>query len=65
MTKEQKALHWIRQIDRTLQTDKRFKLNRWQSGKNNLLGIRQRIIDAGEVTKNQIQAIKNIKYGKN
>ncbi len=58
ITEKQKADHWVKQIDR------------WMNGRRDLFGkdalkdIRATIKSTERVTKKQIQAIKNIKYGK-
>lgn len=65
MTDLQKATHWVKQIDRILSKDERFALKQWKSGIATLKGIKNSIEDRGFVTENQIQAIQNIKWGKN
>lgn len=65
MTEQQIAEHWIKQIDRILSKDERFALKLWKNGIDTLEGIKRVIEERGKVTKNQIQAIQNIKWGKN
>lgn len=65
ITERTKQRHWLRQIDRILTKDVRFVFNRRPAAKKTLEGIRKTIEESGHVTKNQIRAIKNFKYGRN
>ena len=59
MTPKQKADHWAQVIDKYLS-------NTFQPyGEETLKGIRNTIRETGRVTDKQIQAIKNIRWGKN
>lgn len=58
ITAEQKARHWVGQIDNILEKTK------LPYGKNTLKEIRKTIVDTGKVTDNQIQAVKNIRWGR-
>jgi len=60
-----KVDHWTKQIDNMLAKDKRFVFNMFPGGRKALEGIKETIEESGEVTLGQIQAIKNIKWGKN
>lgn len=60
-----KVAHWIKQIDRILDNDVRFVFDRRKSAKKALKGIKKTIEETNCVTDNQIQAIQNIKHGKN
>ena len=59
MTEEQKAQHWTNVIDKHLNNTFR------PFGKEVLEGIRDTIKQTGRVTNKQIQAIKNIRWGRN
>lgn len=59
MNEQQKADHWIRQIDRHLTDSIDPRLPEV------LKGIKRTIKQTGKVTDRQIQAIKNIRWGKN
>lgn len=65
MTDQQVADHWIKQIDRILENDIRFAYEQWPGGIRALKGIKETIKKSGKVSREQIQAIKNIRYGKN
>ncbi len=58
MTDQQKANHWVKQIDNYLENTRRPNLP------STLKGIRSTIKQTGRVTDRQIQAIKNIRWGK-
>jgi len=51
--------HWVRQIDRMLEKEKRY-----QKALGTLRGIKNTIEETGRVTRKQIAAVKNIKYGR-
>lgn len=63
MTK--KASHWLKQIDRILNNDERFVFDKFPNGKKILKGIKKNVEQQGTITAEQIQAIQNIKWGKN
>lgn len=60
-----KAEHWVRQIDHILDNDVRFVFGKRESALDTLKGIKENVQNRGTITDNQIQAIKNIRWGKN
>lgn len=60
MTDQEKANFWIKQIDRLLDNNIRFR-----NGHSTLEGIKETISSNHFITDKQIQAIKNIRWGKN
>lgn len=62
-----KAEHWVKQIDHLLNNDVRFVYGKRKQGKakETLQGIKEMVEERGTITDKQIQAIKNLKWGKN
>ena len=59
ISEQQKTEHWLKQINDVIDN----KHYRW--ARETLHQIRSTIEETGQVTDRQIQAIKNIKWGKN